>query len=157
MSRRSSVRALAAILRLGLLAVLVAAPAAAFAAETVIVMLDQAKIVRLPEKVQTVVVGNPGIADVTVQKNGVLVVTGKSYGVTNVIALDTSGNMLAESMIRVEAPTDTVVTVQRGLERQSYSCAPTCQPSMQLGDANSFFSEVGGQTGQRNAVATGSK
>jgi putative type II/III system pilus formation protein len=88
------------------------------------------------------------------QKNGILVVTGKSYGVTNLIALDNAGSMLAESLIRVQAPSESLVTVQRGLERESYSCTPNCQPSILLGDSNKYFSEVGGQAGQRNTLAT---
>src|SRR5215210_5103515 len=66
-------------------------PVGAAATDTVVVLLDQAKIVKLAPGAQTIIVGNPGIADVTVQKNGVLIVTGKSYGVTNVIALDAEG------------------------------------------------------------------
>jgi Flp pilus assembly secretin CpaC len=120
----------------------------------VTVMIDHAKVIRLPEKAQTIVVGNPIIADVTIQKNGVVIVTGKSYGVTNLIALDGAGALLAESMIRVLAPNEAVVTVQRGLERESYSCTPNCQPSLLLGDSNKYFSEVGGQAGQRNSLAT---
>jgi Flp pilus assembly secretin CpaC len=120
----------------------------------VTVMIDHAKVIRLPEKTQTVIVGNPIIADVTIQKNGVVIVTGKSYGVTNLIALDHLGALLAESMIRVQAPHESVVTVQRGLERESYSCTPDCQPSLLLGDSNKYFSEVGGQAGQRNTLAT---
>jgi hypothetical protein len=122
-----------------------------------VVMIDHAKVIRLPDKTQTVIVGNPIIADVTIQKNGIIVVTGKSYGVTNLIALDTAGTLLAESMIRVQAPNEAVVTVQRGLERETYSCTPNCQPSLLLGDSNKYFSEVGGQAGQRNSLATGSK
>jgi Flp pilus assembly secretin CpaC len=133
----------------------VAAPAPTGAREVVAVKIDHAKVIRLPEKTQTVVVGNPIIADITAQKNGVLVVTGKSYGVTNLIALDAGGAMLAESMISVQAPSDAVVTVQRGLERESYSCTPNCQPSLLLGDSKKHFDEVGGQTGQRNTLATG--
>ena len=135
-----------------------AAPSAARAPDagrdTVAVTVDHAKIVRLPARTQTVVVGNPMIADVTVQKNGVLVVTGKGYGVTNLIALDSAGNMLAESLISVQAQSESVVTVQRGLERESYSCTPNCQPSLQLGDANKYFSELHGQAGQRDTLAT---
>lgn len=123
--------------------------------ETVLVTVDQAKVVRLPERAQTVIVGNPGIADVTVQKNGVMVVTGKSFGVTNLIALDAGGALLAESLVRVRADSESILTVQRGLERESYSCTPTCQPTVQLGDANRYFGEVGGQTTRRNALATG--
>ena len=117
-------------------------------------MIDHAKVLRLPERTQTVVVGNPMIADITVQRNGIVVVTGKSYGITNVIALDAAGSLIAESFITVQAATESVVIVQRGLERESYSCTPNCQPSILLGDSNKYFSEIGGQAGQRNGFAT---
>lgn len=121
---------------------------------SVTVQLDHARVVRLPERTQTVIVGNPIIADVTVQRNGILVVTGRSYGTTNLIALDSAGALLAESMISVEAATDSVVTVQRGLSRESYSCTPTCQPSLRLGDSPSHFDGVGSQATRRNELAT---
>ncbi len=124
------------------------------APDTVTVMVDHAKVVRLPERTQTVIVGNPIVADIAVQRNGILVVTGKSYGTTNLIALDNSGLLLAESMISVQAPTDSVVTVQRGLARESYSCTPTCQPSLRLGDSPDYFGGVGNQATQRNTLAT---
>lgn len=125
--------------------------------EAVQVVVDHAKVLRLPEKAQTVIVGNPAIADVTVQRNGVMVVTGKSYGVTNLIALDATGALLAESTVRVGAATDSILTVQRGLERESYSCNPACQPSAQLGDGKTFFESTSGQSGARNAAATGAE
>lgn len=122
--------------------------------ETVTVMVDHAKVVRLPDRTQTVIVGNPMVADITIQRNGIIVVTGKSYGATNLIALDSTGMLLAESMISVQAPVDSVVTVQRGLARESYSCTPTCQPSLRLGDSQDYFGAVGNQTTQRNTLAT---
>jgi Flp pilus assembly secretin CpaC len=122
-------------------------------AERIAVVLDQAKVMSLPQGTRTVVVGNPAIADVTVQKNGIIVITGKTYGTTNLIALDTSGKIMAESALFVEAPTDGLVTVQRGLERESYSCTPRCAPTMVPGDATAFFSSVGAQTQQRNQLA----
>jgi Flp pilus assembly secretin CpaC len=124
------------------------------ARETVAVMIDHAKVMRLPERTQTVIIGNPIIADITVQRNGIVVVTGKSYGVTNLIALDGAGAMLAESLVSVQAATESIMVVQRGLERESYSCTPSCQPSILLGDASKYFSENGGQAGQRNTLAT---
>lgn len=124
------------------------------APETIAVVVDYAKVVRLPERTQTVIVGNPFIADVTVQKNGILVVTGKSYGVTNLIALDNTGTMLAETRISVQRPDQSVVIVQRGFERESYSCTPECMPSLLLGDAQKYFGEVGSQATQRNGLAT---
>lgn len=117
------------------------------------VLIDHAKVLRLPERTQTVIVGNPIIADVSVQKSGILVLTGKSYGRTNLIALDASGALIGESMISVQAASDAHVTVQRGLDRESYSCTPNCQPSLLLGDSNKYFSEVGGQAGQRSSLA----
>jgi hypothetical protein len=128
---------------------------AATANEPIVVLLDQAKISKLPDRTQTVIVGNPGIADVTVQKNGVLVITAKSYGVTNLIALDAAGAVLSESTIRVQGPTDTVVTVMRGSQRESYSCAPHCEPALNLGDTGNHFTQVTTQQGARNAFAGG--
>ena len=122
--------------------------------DSVAVVVDQAKVIKLPDSTQTVIVGNPMIADVTVQKNGILVVTGKSFGVTNMIALDGKGAMLAESRVMVRPATDTVVTIHRGMERESYSCAPQCQPTIQLGDAGRFFDSAGGQVNNRNQWAT---
>ena len=117
------------------------------------VTVDRAKVIRLPERTQTVIIGNPAVADIAVQKNGVVVLTGKSFGVTNFIALDNSGGMIGESMVSVVAPSDGTLTVQRGLERQTYSCTPICQPSVALGDSGSFFAETKGQVDLHSAFA----
>lgn len=117
------------------------------------VTINRAKVIRLPERAQTVVVGNPAIADLSLQKNGIVIVTGKSYGATNLIALDTSGNMLAESLVNVVAQTDGLVVVQRAFERYSYSCNPVCQPSVNLGDTNAYFNDARGQADAHNAFA----
>lgn len=153
---RLSTLALAGLIA-GLAAPALANPAASGARDSVSVQIDHARVIRLPERTQTVIVGNPSIADVTVQRNGVLILTGKSYGVTNLIALDGGGNLVAESMISVQAPSDSVVVVQRGLERESFSCTPHCQPSILLGDAAKFFGETSQQAQQRNSLATGGR
>jgi len=120
----------------------------------VTVIVDNAKVIRLPEKTQTVVVGNPFIAEVTPQKNGVLILTGKSFGSTNLIALDSAGALIAETMIRVEASREATITVQRGMDRESLSCTPNCQPSAQLGDAAKYFDPTSGQADKRRALAS---
>ncbi|WP_375407904.1 pilus assembly protein N-terminal domain-containing protein [uncultured Methylobacterium sp.] len=139
-------------------ALALSASAGARAAEAVppviAVTVDNAKVMRLPEKTRTVIVGNPIIADVSLQKNGILILTGKSFGATNLIALDGAGEMLAESTISVQAPQASVVMVQRGLDRESYSCTPNCQPSVQLGDSTKYFGEVSGQADARRSLAT---
>lgn len=120
------------------------------------VLVDNAKLIRLPEKTQMVIIGNPMIADVSLQKNGVVILTGKSFGTTNLIALDATGTMIAESMIRVEAQQAATVTVQRGAEeRASYSCTPNCQPTAQLGDSTKWFSEVSEVSEKRRSQAAG--
>ncbi|HWZ05909.1 MAG TPA: pilus assembly protein N-terminal domain-containing protein, partial [Bradyrhizobium sp.] len=58
-------------------------PAVVFAetsANPIAVNVDQARLVKLPARVATIVVGNPLIADVALQAGGVIVVTGKGYG-----------------------------------------------------------------------------
>ena len=67
--------------------------------KTIYVDLDYARILRLPEGAQTLVIGNPLIADVTMLKNNrLMVVTGKSFGATNLIILDNSGSQVGESL-----------------------------------------------------------
>ncbi|MCX7308827.1 MAG: pilus assembly protein N-terminal domain-containing protein [Afipia sp.] len=134
-------------------------PLAAIAAsdtDAVAVVVDQARVIKLPERVSTIVVGNPLIADVTLQPGGMVVVTGKGYGSTNMIAMDRTGAVLADRSIQVEGPTDKLVTVFRGVDRESYSCTPVCQRRVTLGDGSEYFDKVLGQTGNLNGAAGGS-
>lgn len=131
------------------------AAAAGPMADTIAVNVDQAKLVKLPTRVSTIVVGNPLIADVTLQTGGILVVTGKGYGATNFIAMDRSGEVLVDRVIQVEGPTDQLVTVYRGVERESYSCMPTCQRRITLGDGENYFKSAMDQAGSLNSQATG--
>jgi len=123
--------------------------------ETIAVNVDQAKLVKLPERVATIVVGNPLIADVTMQPGGLVIVTGKGYGATNVIAMDRLGDVLVDRIIQVQGPTDQVVTIYRGVDRESYSCMPICQRRVTLGDGENFFKSTIDQAGSLNTQATG--
>src|SRR5260370_1518062 len=107
--------------------------------DTIAVNVDQAKLVRLPSRVATIVVGNPLIADVTLQTGGLIVVTGKGYGATNFIAMDRAGEILADRVIQVEGPTDRLGTVYRGVARESYSCMPICQRRGDRGEGAAPF------------------
>ncbi|MEA2865429.1 MAG: hypothetical protein QOE39_144 [Bradyrhizobium sp.] len=125
-------------------------------ADTIAINVDQAKLVRLPTRVATIVVGNPLIADVTLQTGGIVVVTGKGYGATNFIAMDRSGEVLVDRIIEVEGPTDQLVTIYRGVERESYSCRPICQRRVTLGDGETFFKATMDQAGTLSSQASGS-
>src|ERR1700730_1167481 len=127
--------------------------ATADAAETLVVALDEARITKLPDRVATVVIGNPLIADASVQPGGTLIITGKGYGMTNLIALDRSGSVLMEKTVAVEGPRGNIVVVYRGGDRETYSCAPQCQRRITLGDSPDFFKDTLAQIGARNAAA----
>jgi Flp pilus assembly secretin CpaC len=134
-------------------------PVAAVAEPTaaaISVNVDQAKLVKLPTRVATIVVGNPLIADVTLQTGGVIVVTGKGYGATNFIAMDRSGEVLVDRVIQVEGPTDQLITIYRGVERESYSCMPICQQRVTLGDGDKYFKSAIDQAGSLSSQASGS-
>src|SRR6187399_2712431 len=105
----NAARAVALVLLMTGAAVL---PRPAFAAEAPLdIVLDQATLMRLPEKVSTIVIGNPLIADVAVQSGGLVVVTGKGYGTTNLIVLDRAGSVLMERSIVVRGASQNTVAV----------------------------------------------
>jgi hypothetical protein len=137
------------------LAIGAASGGSALADEALKVVLDQAKVIRIPERTTTVVVGNPLIADISVQSGGMIVVTGKGYGVTNLIALDARGNSLLEQAIEVRGATENVVAVYRGVERESYSCTPKCERRITLGDTPTFFDNALLQSSRRDGQAQG--
>jgi Flp pilus assembly secretin CpaC len=135
-------------------------PAMAFAeaaSDPIAVNVDQAKLVKLPGRIATLVVGNPLIADVTLQPGGLVVVTGKGYGATNVIAMDRAGSILVDRVIQVEGPTDQVVTIYRGVERESYSCMPVCQKRITLGDGTAYFKATMEQANNLSSKAAGAE
>lgn len=128
---------------------------AAGATEPLNIVLDQATIARLPDRAATIVIGNPLIADVSIQAGGMMVVTGKGYGTTNLILLDREGAVLVERPIRVTGAQDAVVVVYRGVNRESYSCAPMCERRITLGDTPEFFEATIAQAGTRSQRAAG--
>jgi hypothetical protein len=131
-------------------------PMAAIAEPTaniISVSVDQARLVKLPARVATIVVGNPLIADVALQAGGVMVVTGKGYGATNFIAIDRAGEVLVDRQIQVEGPTDQLITVYRGVDRESYSCMPICQRRITLGDGEAYFKSAMDQAGNLSSQA----
>ena len=82
-----------------------------------------------------------------------VVVTGKGYGATNVIAMDRAGEILTDRTILVSGPNDKVVTIYRGADRESYSCTPNCERRVTLGDSEKFFKSAMDQAGTLNKEA----
>jgi Pilus formation protein N terminal region len=125
-------------------------------ADTVNVNIDEARVMRLPDRVVTIVIGNPLIADASLQTGGVLVLTGKGYGSTNMLALDRAGKVVMDNNVVVLSPSAggrDLVVVYKGIERESYSCSPDCAPRTMLGDSAAYFSANMNQSGQRSGGA----
>ncbi|MGI9382039.1 MAG: pilus assembly protein N-terminal domain-containing protein [Methyloligellaceae bacterium] len=108
-------------------------PGAALASD-ISVAIDEAQLVRLDRPGSEVIIGNPSVADVSVQSGRLLVITGKSFGVTNVIVLDNGGKEVISRQINVEMDAKRTVVLQRGVVRQSLHCAPYCKPALMPGD-----------------------
>lgn len=120
----------------------VVAPMTAARAQDLVVKYDQSQLLRLPRPVAEIIIGNPTIAEVTVQTNNLLVVTGKTFGITNVIALDADRNIIQDQRIVVIRDEVKVVNVQKGAKRESYNCTPQCNPSLVVGDDQAYFDAV---------------
>lgn len=143
MSFRSSLAALA------LASALIAPVAAVAESAPVSVKVNMARILRINAPAATVIIGNPAIADAAIQDPQTLVLTGKSYGQTNLIVLDAQGNPIADTMIEVVQEQAGLVTVYLGDKRTSLACEPVCQPIIMLGDDSSFTGET---IGAANAI-----
>jgi hypothetical protein len=61
-----------------------------------------------------------------------------------------------DRVIQVEGPTDQLVTIYRGVERETYSCMPVCQRRVTLGDGSTFFKSAIEQAGSLSAQAASS-
>jgi hypothetical protein len=121
--------------------------------EPIVVRLDQAKVIKVPDRATTIVIGNPLIADLSIQPGGLAVITGKSFGATNFMVLDKSGAILNEQNIQVQGASDATVVVYRGVDRETYSCPTYCSPRLTLGDETKFFTDVLTQITTRNNQA----
>ena len=135
----SRVLAFAAGFAVSVLAVL---PFSSAKAQDLVVKYDQSQLLRLPRPVAEIIVGNPSIIDVTAQATNLLVVTGKSFGITNVIALDADRNIIQDQRVMVVRDESKTVTLLKGEKRQSYNCSPQCNPALVIGDDDKHFESL---------------
>ena len=94
------------------------------------VEIDHATRVQLRAPAGSVIVANPRIADVTVVDANTLFITGKGYGVTDIVAVDALGRPLFQSQVVVSAGSTGSVRVWRGAQATEMTCAASCAPSV---------------------------
>lgn len=124
-------------------------------AQDLIVKYDQASIVRLSRPAVEIIVGNPSIADVSVQSGSSLVITGKAFGVTNIIAIDAQGQVIRDQRVMVRTDEERMVGLTKGGLRQSYSCTPICQPTLTIGDEDMYFKKVQDNMQSKSKISEG--
>lgn len=121
--------------------------------DVVTVRINMARILRIEAPAATVIIGNPGVADVTIQDPQTLILTGKSYGQTNLIILDANGEPIADTILDViETQADTM-TVYRGAARNTMVCSPNCQNVIMVGDDPGFTGTVIGSASMVQGAA----
>jgi Flp pilus assembly secretin CpaC len=91
------------------------------------VFMDHARILKLDRPVSKVIIGNSQVADATVADPRTIVLTGRSFGTTNIVLLDADGNAIVDERILVSIDEGNTVRVYRQTDRSVLSCTPNCE------------------------------
>lgn len=91
------------------------------------VFMNHARILKFEEPVSSVIVGNSEVADITVSDPTTVVLTGKSYGTTNLVVLNDAGVAVIDKRIVVSVDEENSVRIFRQVDRSVLSCSPICE------------------------------
>ncbi len=122
-------------------------------AEPVVVTVDQAKLFRVSRPAATIIIGNPAIVDATVEDDQTLILTGRSFGVTNLIVLDENGDSVVDQSVVVKGHETNTVRIYRRESRETLACAPVCEPTLTIGDDSAAFEFASSQIQARNQLS----
>ncbi len=115
------------ILALGLTIACAGLPAAAAEENMIRVYMDHARVLKLDRPVSKVIIGNAKVADATVADAQTIVLTGRSFGTTNLVLLDAQGNAIIDERILVSIDEGNTVRVFKATNRSVLSCTPNCE------------------------------
>ena len=107
--------------------------------------MDQVRPYTLKNPAQKIVIGNPAIADVTVQDSQNLLMFGKAPGLTNIFIFNEDGETSENLIVRVRSPSTDMLTVHRGASRTTYNCTTNCEATITVGDDPIAFNGVATQ------------
>ena len=145
--------ALAAVMTAGFSTTSLAESVSDVNGRSVLVTVDQAKVFRVSRPASTIIIGNPAIVDATIQDDQTLILTGRSFGVTNLIVLDGNGDALVDQPVVVRASETNTVRIYRRDSRATLACSPVCEPTLTIGDDNAAFDFASGQIQARNQLS----
>jgi zona occludens toxin (predicted ATPase) len=126
----------------------------AFSATQLTLQTDRTQLLTISEEPGTIVIGNPSIADVTVNGKQ-LFLHGHAFGDTNLIILDKAGNQIANFDITVAFNTANAMTMYKAGQRYSYTCAPLCEVTLQVGDPVEYTNKLLSAFQGKSGFATG--
>jgi Flp pilus assembly secretin CpaC len=90
------------------------------------VTMSKAEVITLNGAASVVMVANPQIADVVLERNNLLFVLGKQPGETRLYVYNGAGKPMLEREIVVVPQGERTVTILRNGQPDDYSCAPRC-------------------------------
>lgn len=108
------------------LMIVAAGPAGAADNHALRVTLDKAEVVPLAGAASVVLVANPSIADVVLERGRLLFVLGKREGETRLYVYGDNGQRLIERDVVVVPQHERTVTVTRGTRAIHYACDGRC-------------------------------
>ncbi|HEY3814651.1 MAG TPA: pilus assembly protein N-terminal domain-containing protein [Caulobacteraceae bacterium] len=126
------------VLSLTVSALAIAFAAPALARPALEVALDHAQRLQVSQPAGSVIVGNPAVADVTVVDPHTVFVSGRGYGVSEVVVLDPLGRTIWDGEVVVTGSTSGgQVTVYHGATPVEMACGAVCAPSIRSAKSGS--------------------
>jgi Flp pilus assembly secretin CpaC len=137
-------------------AIVVSATQIALAGQPLTVQADKSQLISVSAEPGAVVIGNPSIADITVNGKQIFV-HGHAFGDTNLLVLDQSGNQIANFDITVANSAENNVAIFNPKGRFTYTCAPLCENVILPGDNFETTKAMLELSQQKTEFATGKK
>ncbi|WP_421693953.1 pilus assembly protein N-terminal domain-containing protein [Aestuariivirga sp.] len=118
-----------------------------------VLTFDQSQRLALPALPSTIVVGNPAVADVTLDGKS-LFLHARGHGLTNLVIYDEQGGKIGNYLLRVVFDDPLSISVYTPKGRNTFTCVTDCESTLRIGDASENFGNYMAQTGARNGFAS---
>ena len=142
-------------------ALLLLGSGSAFAGSPLVVQMDQSQLMQLTADPGSIIIGNPSIADVSLNGRQ-LFIHGHSFGETNLMIFDMGGKKIGDYDVTVSHDSENQLSLYmgnatKGVARYTYSCAPNCEQNMMVGDEPTWMQQVLANNRSKVAYATSTR